>query len=46
MKTFRNPVADFDTPDPFMTYDKVILSAAVIPRSSIALTAKRTASGV
>ena len=21
MKTFRNPVADFDTPDPFMTYD-------------------------
>ena len=23
MKTFRNPVADFDTPDPFMTYDSV-----------------------
>ncbi len=23
MKVFRNPVADFDTPDPFMTYDKV-----------------------
>ena len=22
MKTFRNPIADFDTPDPFITYDK------------------------
>ena len=23
MKTFQNPVADFDTPDPFMTFDPV-----------------------
>ena len=23
MKTFRNPIADFNTPDPFMTYDPV-----------------------
>jgi GH43 family beta-xylosidase len=22
MNTFRNPIADFDTPDPFITYDK------------------------
>ena len=22
MNTFRNPLADFDTPDPFITYDK------------------------
>ena len=22
MKTFRNPIADFDTPDPFITYDR------------------------